>query len=139
MAISPKFWMRCIVGYYFATPLFFVLDFVFGWNIRVWFLDSTPLWRMVYYAFTFGCWFLMFRFPRAVNVVGLCESSVNIFLLTASFLALIFKMYSPTEVSAIVQQGGQFPLNEKIVLNYAFAVTIWLASYYQNALIAPRR
>ena len=42
--------IRVVTGYYAATVLFVILDYLFDFNIRLMFLDPWPAWRAAYYA-----------------------------------------------------------------------------------------
>ena len=60
--------------YYIITPLFILLDYFWGINIRVAILDSEPLYKGLYYGFCVLCGVVVF-------VVPLLESSI-IFIMT---------------------------------------------------------
>jgi hypothetical protein len=67
--------------YYYITPLFILLDYFGGINVRVAVLDSMPLYKNLYYGFCIFCAFGMYIRPRYSAVVALFESSI-IFLMT---------------------------------------------------------
>ena len=71
--------------YYAATALFLALDFGFGINVRVAFLESLPGLRLGYYAVCFACLALMIWRPAWTTAVGVVES-------LATLIALIFSM-----------------------------------------------
>ena len=50
--------------YYFGTPLFMMLDYFGGINVRVAVLDSFPLYKKAYYGFCIVCGVGMFALPR---------------------------------------------------------------------------
>jgi hypothetical protein len=65
-------------GYYAATALFLLLDYGFGINIRVAFLDSLPGFRAAYYGILVVCAVLVFRRPAWAAAIGAVESSTVI-------------------------------------------------------------
>lgn len=73
------------MAYYAATALFLALDFGFGINVRVAFLESLPGLRLGYYAVCFACLGLMIWRPVWTTAVGVIES-------LATLIALIFNM-----------------------------------------------
>lgn len=74
--------------YYYATPLFILLDYFGGINVRVAILDSMPLYKNLYYGFCIVCGVGMFALPRLTPVVVLFESSIN-------FIMIILTIYLP--------------------------------------------
>ena len=72
---------RLVFGYYLATPLFALLDFGFGINVRAAFLDGQPLLKVAWYALALVCALAMARWPGRAGLVGLAESGANIALL----------------------------------------------------------
>ncbi len=74
--------------YYYATPLFILLDYFGGINVRVAILDSMPLYKNLYYGFCIFCGVGMFALPRLTPVVVLFESSIN-------FLMIVLTIYLP--------------------------------------------
>ena len=67
--------------YYIITPLFILLDYFWGINIRVAILDSEPLYKGLYYGFCILCGVVIFVIPQSSRVVTLLESSI-IFVMT---------------------------------------------------------
>jgi hypothetical protein len=67
--------------YYYATPLFILLDYLVGVNIRVAALDSMPLHKNVYYGFCIICGVCIYILPRYTLVVVLFESAINYVLM----------------------------------------------------------
>ena len=79
--------------YYYATPLFILLDYLLGFNIRVSALDALPLHKNVYYGFCIICALCIYIFPKYSPIVALIESAINslmiIFLLFLPYARLI--------------------------------------------------
>ena len=67
--------------YYYATPLFILLDYLAGINVRVSALDAMPLHKNAYYGFCILCGLCMYIFPRYSPVVALLESAINYVLM----------------------------------------------------------
>jgi hypothetical protein len=73
--------------YYFVTPVFILLDYLWGINVRVAVLDSMPLYKNLYYAFCIICAVGIFAFTKYSAVVALFESAIN-FVMTILVLFL---------------------------------------------------
>jgi hypothetical protein len=86
-------WSRLVGWYYLATPLFAVLDYGWGLNVRVAFLSALPGARFAYYAIAWGCGAASWRWPDQAARIAAAESAANIALLAlgvfASYLAVI--------------------------------------------------
>jgi len=67
--------------YFYITPLFILLDYIYGLNIRISALETMPLYKNLYYGFCILCGICMFIIPRYSAVVALLESSINIMML----------------------------------------------------------
>jgi len=67
--------------YYYATPLFILLDYFLRINVRVSALDAMPLYKYLYYGFCILCGLCMYIFPRYSPVVALLESAINYLLM----------------------------------------------------------
>ena len=67
--------------YFYITPLFILLDYFLGINIRVSALETMPLYKNLYYGFCILCGICMYIIPRYSAVVALFESSINIMML----------------------------------------------------------
>mgnify|MGYP001813915377 FL=1 len=76
---------RILPLYYAATALFLLLDYGFGFNVRIAFLDALPAARMAYYGICFACLGLMIWRPAWTTFIGTFESLVTL-------IALIFGM-----------------------------------------------
>ena len=63
--------------YFYITPLFILLDYIWGVNVRVSALDSMPVYKNVYYGFCVLCGISMYAVPRYTAVVALFESVIN--------------------------------------------------------------
>jgi hypothetical protein len=68
--------------YYYVTPVFVLLDYLAGVNVRVAVLDSMPLHKSLYYGFCVVCAVSMYAAPRYTAVVALFESAINFSMTT---------------------------------------------------------
>ncbi len=66
--------------YYAITPVFILLDYIWGINVRVAVLDNFPLYKGLYYGFCIICGVLVFLVPRSSSIVALVESIIIIML-----------------------------------------------------------
>ena len=73
--------------YYYATPLFILLDYLAGINVRVAALDSMPLYKNAYYGFCILCGLCIYILPKYSPIVALFESGIN-FMMTILLLFL---------------------------------------------------
>lgn len=67
--------------YYAVTPVFILLDYLCGINVRAVVLDSKPVYKVLYYGFCILCGIAIYLVPRYTAVVALLESTI-IFLMT---------------------------------------------------------
>ncbi|MHC4243739.1 MAG: hypothetical protein ACYSU4_15140 [Planctomycetota bacterium] len=67
--------------YFYITPLFILLDYIVGINVRVSALETMPTYKNLYYGFCILCGVCMYIIPRYSAVVALLESSINIMML----------------------------------------------------------
>lgn len=82
-------------AYYAATAVFLLLDYVFGINVRIAFLERHDALRLGYYLFCFACLALMLWRPSVTVIVGAFESLVTLVALILSFWIRVMQMSSP--------------------------------------------
>jgi hypothetical protein len=105
---------QLLLWFYLATPLFFLLDSLLGWNIRISSLDNYPGWKMVYYLFLFCIGLLMWKWRILESILGLVEGGVNMLLLTLSVLLPYY-----AAIDAISSgQAIETPLDAYSIINY---------------------
>ncbi len=91
--------------YYYATPLFILLDYLAGINVRVAALDSMPLYKNAYYGFCIICALCIYIFPRYSPIVALFESAINILIM----ILLLFLPYVRCLMQEdIIGEGWQY-------------------------------
>jgi hypothetical protein len=119
----PALFVRAV---YWSTPLFVALDFFYGVNLRIPFLDAMPGAKAIYYAAALACALAITARPRWTAAVGFAESGVNISLLVlstgAAYLAVLESAASPDVV--IVN-----PFTPQAVTSLAISATVLGASY----------
>lgn len=69
---------KILIAYYAATALFLVLDFAFGFNVRLAFLEALPAARIAYYGVCFACMALMIWRPAWTVLISAFESLVTL-------------------------------------------------------------
>ncbi|HYT31421.1 MAG TPA: hypothetical protein VEO37_02405 [Thermoanaerobaculia bacterium] len=118
-----------IIGYYLATPLFALLDWIFGWNVRAAGLSGQPGLRSAYYAVCTGAGVITALRPSLSRFVGLVESSVNILLLILGVLLPYW---------AIVNQAGEgvsaaaLPFTFNRLVNFLISGFMWVHVFHQS-------
>lgn len=103
---------RPLTLYYAATALFLLLDYVFGLNVRVAFLETLPAARAGYYLLCFICLALMLWRPAWAVFIGAFESLIVVVALT---FGMAMRVMVPT-VQMIESGMGVVTIEE--VLNY---------------------
>ena len=63
--------------YFYITPMFIFVDYLWGVSVRVSALDSWPVYKNVYYGLCVLCGVSMYVVPRYTAVVALFESIIN--------------------------------------------------------------
>ena len=126
-ANTPRSRFATIAGIYYllATPVFAVLDYVVGANIRVTFLDGHPGLRALYYAIVFACGAVVLARPRLAAIVGVTESAANIaFLIIGVFVAYLGMLDDAGGPGDIAN-----PFTQRAILNLLISATWGYASY----------
>ena len=103
---------RLLTLYYAATLLFLVIDYVFGINVRVAFLDTWPVARLAYYAVCFTCLAVMLWRPQWQALVSAVESLTAIVALTLAMGVRVMV------VSDDVLESGRDLVTAEQIFNY---------------------
>ena len=80
-AMDFDFKNSCARWYFYITPLFILLDYILGLNVRVSALDSMPGYKNLYYGFCILCGVLMYIIPRFSALIAFIESLINLAML----------------------------------------------------------
>lgn len=121
--------------YYYITPLFILLDYLFGINIRVTVLDSMPQYKFMYYGFCIVCGIGMYVLPRCTPIVALFESTLNILLVVLTVFLPYINMVS--QFDNILDADWQ-PMNvftTPHIINLILAGTIATFAFYGSLRI----
>lgn len=119
---------RLITGYYGATVLFVILDYLFDFNIRLIFLEDWPGWRGLYYGACLGFFGLMLWRPGLSNYIGAAES-----LLTLSLLIISMAMRVMIVTDEMIEEGRGF-VTVRELLNFVIAGTVTYISLMRGVL-----
>jgi len=105
---------QLLLWFYLATPVFYLLDIIFGWDLRISFLDDRPGWKFAYYLFCMGIGLLMWKWRILEPILGIIEGGVNMLLLTLSVLLPYYAAIEAISSGETVQH----PLNTFSIINY---------------------
>lgn len=119
----PHFWQN----YYLATPLFIILDALFGISLRIPFLDTAPVLKYIYYMLIFCCGLLIRRWPDTARVISLVECSVCLTLTCVGFMVPLY--WHDRSLEAIAYAKDYY--NWKTVLNFAMTGGLLYYWFYQ--------
>jgi hypothetical protein len=119
---------RLVTGYYGATVIFVILDYLLDFNIRLIFLDAWPVWRALYYGICLGLFGLLLWRPSWSSTIGAGES-----LLTLSLLIISMAVRVLIVTDEMIEQGRGFvTVNE--LLNFTIAGMIIYVSLMRGVL-----
>lgn len=131
-------WQRFLAPYYWATPLFVLLDVAWGLNVRVAGLDDYPGLRYGYYAFCLACAVVIRLLPQGTTAVAMLESGANLSLLVGGF----FMTYAGVIGQIGSGQAVRNPFTPRWFVNFLLSGTVALVAYhraeYRNVLERAR-
>ena len=114
---------RLLEGYYWLTPLFALVDWTFGANVRAAGLADHPELRVAYYALCTGCAVGIHARPALSGPVGFAESSANLLLL---FLSLLLPYYGMLDDALRGSFPAESPITTGMVWNFLIAGSVWV-------------
>lgn len=117
---------RLLLLYYAGTALFMLLDYAFGINVRLTFLDPFPGWRMAYYGFCYLCLALLIWRPAWGALIGIAES-----LLTLSLIIISAAVRVLIVTDEMIDTGRGFVTMPEMV-NFGLAFVVVYVSYTRN-------
>ena len=104
--------------YFYFTPLFILLDYIWGVNVRISALDSLPLYKNLYYGFCVLCGICMYIVPRYSAVVTLFESIVNFGMIVFGiFMPYIQNMMYAEDILSADFKAMEASLNTQPIVN----------------------
>jgi hypothetical protein len=109
--------------YYYSTPLFILLDYLGGINVRVSALDSLPLYKNAYYGLCIVCALSIYIFPKYSAVVALLESTIN-FMMVILLLLLPYVQFAMQEDILSTDWGSGSGLSVTRIVNLLVAGSI---------------
>jgi hypothetical protein len=132
--VRSRFATLASAYYLLATPVFVLLDYVVGANIRVAFLDGHPALRALYYAIAVACGAVVFARPRLAPLVGVTESAANIaFLIIGVFVAYLGMLDDAGGPGDIAN-----PFTQRAIVNLVISAA-WGYASYVNAVTRMER
>ena len=120
---------KILILYYAATVVFLMLDFIFGFNIRLAFLEPYPAGRIAYYGICFFCLGLMLWRPHWTVLISAFES-----LVTLSALIISMGMRTLLVTDRMLETGGglvTMPEIYNFLLSGAVAYIAWVRGVSQ--------
>jgi hypothetical protein len=112
--------------YYLSTPVFILIDVLWGAPLRAAFGVDLGL-RLAYYALCLGCAGLILYRPSLTSLVAMGESVVNLTLLIFGVMGPILSVSEETAESGAI--GFASPME---LINFVLVGGILLATYYRN-------
>ena len=109
---------KVLIAYYGATAVFLLLDFLFGLNVRVAFLEPYAGFRLAYYAFCFLCLALVVWRPGLSVIVGAFESMLTVCALVISFGIRVILVSDP------MLESGQGVVTVPEIVNFLISGSI---------------
>lgn len=104
--------------YFYITPLFILLDYVWGVNVRVSALESMPPYKNLYYGFCVLCGICMYIIPRYSAVVALFESSINFMMIVLGiFLPYVQNILYVDDILSADFKAMEASLNTQPIVN----------------------
>ena len=123
--------IRYLKYYYLATPVFVVIEYLFGLDIRLEIPGDNQLVTLVYYGICFLAGFVFFNNQFTAAIFSLLECSVNILLLLLSILWPIINLGN--EINAGVATEFRFGVIE--LFHFLMVGGVLLVSFYLNPLM----
>jgi hypothetical protein len=120
-------------AYYWATPLFLMVDALWGISVRASFLPKLEQ-RLVYYAFCLCCAWMCQAAPSKAPWVGMGESAVNLFLLILGVMLPILNL------PEAVVSGGPLPelMTPGRLMNVALSGGMLILSFQRSQAAVAR-
>ena len=117
---------RTLRLYYAATALFLILDYFFGINVRIAFLEPLPAARAAYYGVCFFCLALIIWRPSWGVFVGAFESLVTVVALILSMGLRVIPM------SDAMLDGGRGVVTGEEIVNFLISGSIAYFAWYRG-------
>lgn len=118
---------QALTYYLLATPLFAILDFAAGANIRLSALIPAGG-RLIYYAAAFAAGVVMFKWPASATGVAALEAAANLAILV---LGLWFKYFGLLS-SAVEGEVAPNPFTASVIINALLSGTVLAIAAYRR-------
>ena len=123
---------RVLSKYYLATPVFMLVEWLAGMDLRVSIPWGGELLTYLYMAVCFVLGGFILKNPGYLNLFALFESSVNLFLLVLSvYLPIIAVTGSPGE-------AGAFNFGIVELIHFVIVGSVLLYVFYSNPLMKKK-
>ncbi len=120
--------LKLIRSYYLATPVFILIDSIWGANLRIVGLEGHPELKYLYYLLCLGFGAATYLHLRWTVWIALLESSANVLLLILSIYLPMFRLMD----SLFTDQPIANPFTPELVTNFIVAGGIWTFAFYSN-------
>ncbi len=120
--------LSLIKWFYWLTPLFFLLDFAFGWDMRVAGLEQTDH-KILYYLFIAAIALIQWWKPSLEAVTALVDCAIN-------YAILIIATYTKYLGILVGAADGEVasPITVQEVLNFVLVGSMMIISFRKAAL-----
>jgi hypothetical protein len=115
-------------AYYCLTPLFMILDYCFGYDVRVPLVAHVPYLKGAYYGGLIACGIAAAGVPRIAAPIALIESSWNFAMIVAGF----YGAYWGFAVSMGTARPLPNPITIQAVINTVLTGSFLIASIRSN-------
>lgn len=116
---------RVVQAYYWLTPIFFVVSWSYGFDMRVPFLDALPGARAAYYVLSMACAGMVAFLPASTAIVARVESTLCASLLVVTTWAAWFN----TITTAVENDGVvESPFTSETATSLALSAFIFIVS-----------
>jgi hypothetical protein len=124
---------RFIATYYLLTPLFWLIDWTYGANVRVVALQDSEGWRALYYVLCMAGGLALWVRPLWSDLLGLLECSIALLLLILGILLPYWRLADQIAADRFVAN----PYTPELVINFVLAGTVWLIAFYGRLGVRP--
>jgi len=114
----------------YITPIFILLDYVWGISIRVTVLDSMPLYKNLYYGFCILCGVFVYAIPVMTPAVALFESSINFLITVLAVFMPYINFITKTDDYLIVDLPTVARFDTPHIVNILLAGTIAILGFH---------
>lgn len=119
--------------YFYITPLFILLDYFGGVNVRVSALDSMPLYKNLYYGFCILCGICMYIVPRYSAVVALFESTINFMMIVLGiFVPYVQNILYVDDILSADFKAMEESLNIQSIVNLVIVGSFVVLTFHKS-------